>query len=219
MINGMIPIIVAIGNSQFEEKYLSDQGWMDKLRAKLDLSVDKVGVKELREWLKCLQWSEKGDGLNVYWIRAVQELSVEGQNTLLKSLEEIGENQLLVMTVDRQESLLATITSRCRVIKVNDESEKEVMEEKVWREMVAGWKGDWSDMLAQSDKWADEDKEKLMERIINKLRQLLRQEPNPKRIEILTRALDCFADFKRTNTNPKLVMDRFLLTTMRVIRT
>ena len=51
-------------------------------------------------------------------IQDAQNLLTEAQNALLKNLEEPGVNNYIILTADNSSSLLPTIISRCKIIKI-----------------------------------------------------------------------------------------------------
>lgn len=76
-------------------------------------SVDRV--REIKEtlWLSPNESEQK-----IYILPDIQNMSVEAENALLKSLEEPPEHARFIMTCDNAEKLLDTIISRCTVYKV-----------------------------------------------------------------------------------------------------
>ncbi len=52
----------------------------------------------------------------------VHQLNIESQNALLKTLEDPGENNYLIITTSKPAKLLPTITSRCQTIKIKNVS-------------------------------------------------------------------------------------------------
>lgn len=59
-------------------------------------------------------------------IRNMESLSIEGQNALLKTIEEPGDGIHIIMTVANRSSILKTILSRCRMIVFNPLSDEEL---------------------------------------------------------------------------------------------
>jgi DNA polymerase III gamma/tau subunit len=55
-------------------------------------------------------------------IYQAHNLNSESQNALLKTLEDPGENNYLVLTTSKPSSLLPTIISRCHLIRLNDDT-------------------------------------------------------------------------------------------------
>ncbi|MBI5465393.1 hypothetical protein HY946_02170, partial [Candidatus Gottesmanbacteria bacterium] len=45
-------------------------------------------------------------------------LTIEAQNALLKTLEEAGENSILILTAPQTDALLPTVVSRCQIIRL-----------------------------------------------------------------------------------------------------
>lgn len=57
------------------------------------------------------------------------KLSAPAQNALLKTLEEPPGNTTIILTAENEYSVLATIRSRCQIIKLSEPTEKETAEE------------------------------------------------------------------------------------------
>jgi len=55
-----------------------------------------------------------------------QKLTLEAQNNLLKVLEEPPARSLLILTADKAESLLATVLSRCQIIRLANSQKLEL---------------------------------------------------------------------------------------------
>lgn len=55
-------------------------------------------------------------------IQDAQNLQTEAQNALLKNLEEPGKNNYIFLTTNNSSSLLPTILSRCKIIKISSSS-------------------------------------------------------------------------------------------------
>lgn len=58
----------------------------------------------------------------IVWIRESQNLSVEAQNSLLKTLEEPPEYAVFLITVNNAKNVLSTLLSRCIVISLGGEN-------------------------------------------------------------------------------------------------
>jgi len=59
-------------------------------------------------------------------IYQAHNLNKESQNALLKSLEEPGQNNYLILTTNKKTSLLKTIISRCHLITLKETEKKEI---------------------------------------------------------------------------------------------
>lgn len=64
-------------------------------------------------------------------ISEAHNLNVESQNALLKTLEEPGENNYLILTTNQPSKLLNTIISRCHLIKLTNNSKTSSVYQKI----------------------------------------------------------------------------------------
>lgn len=74
-------------------------------------------VKEIKGWLSIKPY--QGDK-KVVVIESAHNLTTEAQNGLLKTLEEPPGSSIIILGVSSEEKLLATILSRCEIIKVQN---------------------------------------------------------------------------------------------------
>jgi len=83
----------------------------------LIFTEDKTGIEEVRK-LKSFfakkRWQEKGK--RVVLINSGNSLSLEAQNAILKTLEELRTGNYIFISVPSRETLLSTIVSRCQII-------------------------------------------------------------------------------------------------------
>lgn len=68
---------------------------------------------------------------SVYIIEQAQYLNAYSSNALLKTLEDPPENVVAIFTTTNLNMMLKTIVSRCQIIKINKEENKESFEEKL----------------------------------------------------------------------------------------
>lgn len=96
---------------------------MDDKKNKLHKNISIDDVRRIEPFLRLT--SSQG-----FWRVAIVDsadtLSNEGQNALLKILEEPPEHSLLILTAGNASALLPTIRSRCRVLRMDALSEKEL---------------------------------------------------------------------------------------------
>lgn len=82
-----------------------------------DTSQTKA-ISELRTAISKIHKKPFSSKYQSFIILEAQNLSLEAQNTLLKTLEEPPESTLLFLTAPSRESLLATIGSRCSLLEL-----------------------------------------------------------------------------------------------------
>ena len=64
----------------------------------------------------------------IFIIAEAEDMNEESQNALLKILEEPRENQIFILTTSRVSGILATVFSRCKVVKFNLLSQARIQE-------------------------------------------------------------------------------------------
>ncbi|MCF8056755.1 MAG: DNA polymerase III subunit delta' [Desulfocapsa sp.] len=79
-----------------------------------DKGVIKIG--QIRELIKTLSFAPYEARMRVVLIEDVHTMRREAANSLLKTLEEPPENNLLILTADSAGNILQTIISRCQTI-------------------------------------------------------------------------------------------------------
>ena len=87
--------------------------------------LDDYTIAAVRSLKKFLSQKPFNHDTLVVYIPQVQNLNLESQNALLKTLEEPGENNYLLLTTSNPSLLLPTILSRCQKIRLNYTESKE----------------------------------------------------------------------------------------------
>jgi DNA polymerase-3 subunit delta' len=82
------------------------------------VSPEKGGIKiaQIRKLCKDLTYPPYESQMRVVVLEDVHGMRPEAANCLLKTLEEPPENNLLILTTDSSQEILATLTSRCQVV-------------------------------------------------------------------------------------------------------
>jgi len=78
-----------------------------------------IKVDEIREIIKDIQLKPYEGSHKVYIICNAEKMNMQGQNALLKTLEEPPHYATLILITTKANSLLPTIVSRCQTIKLN----------------------------------------------------------------------------------------------------
>jgi len=82
-----------------------------------------IGIDQIRNLEHQLKYKPYNSPCKAAIIHPGEILSAEAQNALLKTLEEAGENSLLILTAPQTEALLPTVVSRCQIIRLPTKSE------------------------------------------------------------------------------------------------
>ena len=82
------------------------------------VSPEKGGIKigQIRKLCKDLTYPPYESAMRVVILEDIHTMRLEAANSLLKTLEEPPENNLLILTADSSQEILATLTSRCQVV-------------------------------------------------------------------------------------------------------
>ncbi len=75
-----------------------------------------IKIDQIRRLTRDLSYPPYESALRVVVIEDVQTMRREAANSLLKTLEEPPENNLLILTAEASQEILPTLTSRCQVI-------------------------------------------------------------------------------------------------------
>lgn len=92
--------------------------------------VDKpsIGIDQVQEMLAELALAPVECRSRVFVFEPASAMSEPAQNALLKGLEEPPQNAVILLIAEREEELLATIASRCRVVRLGELTRPEVLE-------------------------------------------------------------------------------------------
>ena len=83
-----------------------------------------ISVEQIRALRIRMSSSAFGDSWRIVWIEEADRLSISASNALLKILEEPGTRTLFLLRAPHTESVVATIASRCQVIRFASVSRK-----------------------------------------------------------------------------------------------
>ena len=160
---------------------------------------EKVGIEEVRELIGKLDRKPLNSPLKAALILEAQNLTVEAQNALLKTLEEPPENTKIILTAPTVESLLSTIGSRCLKIQiVAQESKIENMNKFINSNPYERW------LLADQlnlDTWLSLWREKFLELV-------LERRPKKERVVRIVKYLKLIIkaqSLKKRRSSPKLL--------------
>ncbi len=100
-------------------KFLKDKD-IDRLDISFFESEKQIGIPDIKTiqqniYLKPIKSKEKA-----IVISAIQGLTIEAQNSLLKLLEEPPANTIIVLLIESIDLVLPTIKSRCNIIELNN---------------------------------------------------------------------------------------------------
>src|SRR3989344_4175306 len=98
----------------------------------ISITRDKrsIGIGEIRKGLERLSLKPFVSKAKVALIEEAQNLTLEAQNALLKTLEEPPKDSFLILTCPNEDLLLPTVVSRCVNLRVSSKLGSEVPDER-----------------------------------------------------------------------------------------
>lgn len=91
-------------------------------------SLKSIGIDKVREIIEEVNIKPYEGDKKVIIIKGADNITLEGQNALLKTLEEPTEDSTIILLVEKLSSLLETITSRCQVFHFSRVSNSKIKE-------------------------------------------------------------------------------------------
>ena len=77
-----------------------------------------IPVEDIREMIRICGIRSTNGNMHVVVIRDADKMTTQAQNCLLKTLEEPPADTCIILVTDHMESLLTTVISRCRIIRM-----------------------------------------------------------------------------------------------------
>ena len=209
----MLPRIVVFKGE--DRNVLSSQLKLDENKL-IVFEGSEAQVKEFRRWINSTVeiLKNRTDFTAVIW--DAHHLSWECQAVLLKPLEEMSERMNILLVADDPNLLTETILSRCVI---DDMGEDRTEDAVYWPRVVKCFREGPGECMQLSDELNQEEALVLSCEVIKKMRSSLRDEINPKRVEILKRALILAEEMKAKNLNVKLCLGEFLLAGWQLAKT
>ncbi|OIP87114.1 hypothetical protein CO009_01700 [Candidatus Shapirobacteria bacterium CG_4_8_14_3_um_filter_35_11] len=162
-----------------------------------DYSIE--AVRKIENFLHKLSYNHKN---KVVLIKNAQNLDLIHQNTLLKNIEEPGENNYFILTTNNLSKILPTIISRCHLI-IQKQNIVSVLQN-------LPVPTDIKSALQISSTIEKNSIKETLQNELNSLQQNLVKNPTPKlsqKIGILLKSLE----FIDSNLDPRLALDYYLL--------
>ena len=161
-------------------------------------------VRQIKTWLAKKAYQEKKRLVLIY---RAQQLTIEAQNALLKTLEEPPGNTLIILAVNNSHQLLPTIASRCQIIRLNQKNNTDKTQRH--QELVNVFCQDLGEKIIFAQKRGREEKEKFLnwteEQSLS-----LRQNPTQKNLTLVAR-LEKTKAMIQANITPHLALTYWLI--------
>jgi len=87
-----------------------------------------IGIAEVRELIRTIAYKPRHRGPRIAIVREAHLLTHEAQNGMLKLLEEPPGTAVIILVVENASSLLATVRSRCQILRFGRLATEEVLE-------------------------------------------------------------------------------------------
>jgi len=84
--------------------------------------LNSIGIEHIRDLEKKLALKPYKAKIKIVVINEAEKLTLPAQNALLKTLEEPPANSLIILTASKKDLLLPTVVSRCRIIRLKEET-------------------------------------------------------------------------------------------------
>lgn len=175
------------------------------------VSTSTIGIDHVRQWIKRLSYKPISSDQKIGIIHPGELLSIEAQQSLLKTLEEPPKQTIIVITAPFAGALLPTIQSRCIEHSLKESMAKEMKLDS--NELIEVLEGDNSRRLELAETYGSADQ---AEPYINKLRIALHH-------MLFNDSIDKLAIFPiyghlenaqkalKVNVHPRLVIENLLL--------
>ncbi len=98
-------------------------------KAKIIIPFEIKKIADSRELTRIVSISQTKK--IVYFLKNFDQASADAQNAFLKTLEEVQENIIFVLSAKNEENILPTIASRCHIIKLNEHNFEKYKKDKI----------------------------------------------------------------------------------------
>lgn len=169
----------------------------DILTINSDYSI--AAIRQIRSFLAQKPYSHQN---KLVIIQNADQLSPESQNTLLKTLEEPGNNNYLILTTAKPSALLPTIHSRCHILRQKNPQRPPALSLKISPDLKTN--------LLESEKLS-QDKDSVLPLLREQLAAYHQTLPqNPQNAQIIKKLILAIQMIE-SNVDPKSALDYFFL--------
>ncbi|MFH0819210.1 MAG: DNA polymerase III subunit delta' [Patescibacteria group bacterium] len=88
--------------------------------------TQNIGIEQVRSIIKELSRKSFGNSWQIVIIRQAHNINIQAANAILKTLEEPGKKQIIILLAENFNSLPLTIISRCQIIKFLPVAKKDI---------------------------------------------------------------------------------------------
>lgn len=197
-------------------KYINDNLELSLNKANADIYViekregkTSIGIDDVRALNKFINQKPIISNYKVVIIHDAGSLTPPAQNALLKALEETPSYATIMLETKTLKSLLDTVVSRCRRIKVGESVSNEV--NNLFEALI---NDNALDAMAMANELSKEDKEKIIQTLedyITSAREYLLQNPRKEIVTSIKLLIETKENIENTNVSAKLALERLFL--------
>ncbi len=185
---------------KYVEQYLEKN---NIITSNIDFFDEKIGIDTVRTLRRTLSFKLRNDEKKVVVLN--NEITLEAQNALLKCIEELSEQVILFIISDSHETILPTISSRCKIITLGVESK-----------YLAGNKWNMNGSIWEQIERITEKNEASIDVFLDSFRQLLLSEKSSREeklfaYEVLRKLQKLTSLVINNNVQLKIVIEKILL--------
>lgn len=180
---------------------------IEKKRGKKNISIKKS--REINSFLSIKPYNSP---YKVVVIRSADTLTSQAQNALLKTLEEPPEYASIALSAKKEQSMLPTVISRCKIYKVEeDDLYLDLTGKTPLKEVLSS---DIGQRLRIAEEIAQRDREEvveLLEQWIREERHEMLENENYQKISNIKNLAYFLEDIEETNVNARLALETLFL--------
>ncbi len=188
---------------------------IDTIDTTLNSFEKAIGIEDVRNIRKSIFLKPFKSKTKAIIIEAYEGITTESQNALLKILEEPPNNTIIIVVISKQDIVLPTILSRCKIVELKEEksdfSDNDTSKlNDYFNILLNGEVGDKL-KLAQDiakNKEADAELEKITVFVRKKL---IENYNDPKYLNFLKQLQKTYSIIKSTNVNQRIALENLFL--------
>jgi DNA polymerase-3 subunit delta' len=171
-----------------------------------------ISIRRSREVIKFLATKPYNSPYKAVVIRSADSLTSQAQNALLKTLEEPPEYAVIILSVKKEQSLLPTVISRCKIFKVaEDDLFLDLTGKTPLKEIISS---DVGQKLRIAQEIGERDREEvvdLLEHWIREERHEMLENENYLKAGNIEKLSSFLKDIEETNVNARLALETLFL--------
>lgn len=173
-----------------------------------------IGIEDVRILQKNISLKPLKSPKKAVLIKNSENITIEAQNALLKTLEEPPPNTIVILASKTKETLLPTVLSRCRIVNLTSKDLKTAINKNLLEELQELVTSDMGQRLVFAQNLSKDKNEAVLwlENMIKTAREkLLKDNKNLSLLKIIKKLQKTHFVLSTTNTNPRLTLENLLL--------